>query len=115
MRGPELGVKPGKVFWEKPVLGHGEEDPGLAHHHHEHHGAETGEGPQLDERPEPAETFSRTIDGQGNGGGNGQFLKRDDAGEDEGDEDVEDGAEQKGTKNPEGHVALGVFGLLGGC
>ena len=105
-------MKLGKAFWEKSILGHGEEDARLAHHHNEDHGAETGDGTQLDERSEPAEAFSRTIDGQGNGGGHGEFLEGDDSSEDEGDEDVEDGAEQKGTKNPEGHVALGVFALL---
>ena len=102
----------GKAFWKKSVLGHGEEDAWLTHHHNEDHGAETGDGTQLDERSEPTEAFSCTIDGQGDGGGDRQFLEGDDAGEDEGDEYVEDGAEQKGTKNPEGHVPLGVFALL---
>ena len=107
-------MKLGKAFWEKSILGHGEEDPRLAHHHNEDHGAQPGDGTQLDEGSEPTETFSRTIDGQSDGGGHGQFLEGDDAGEDEGDENVEDSAEQKGTKNSKGHVALGIFGLLGG-
>lgn len=105
-------MKLGKSFREKSVLGHREEDAGLTHHHDENHGAETGDGTQLDKRTEPTETFSRAIDGQGNGGGHGQFLEGDDSGEDERDEDVEDGAKQKGSKNPEGHVPLWVFGLL---
>ena len=84
----------------------------MAHHHNEDHRAKACNGTQLDKRSEPAEAFSRTIDGQGNGSGDGQFLERNDAGEDEGYEYVEDGTEQKGTKNPEGHVPLGVFALL---
>ncbi len=107
-------MKLGKAFWEKSILGHGEEDAWLTHHHDEDDGAETSDGTELDEGPEPTESFSRTIDGQGNRGGDGEFLEGDDAGEDEGDEDVEDGAEQKGTENSKGHVALGVFGFLGG-
>ena len=114
MRGPKFGVKLGKAFGEKSVLGHGEENTRLTHHHNENHRAETGDGPQLDEGSKPTETFSRTIDGQRDGSGYGQFLEGDDAGEDEGDEDVEDGAEQKGTENSKRHVALGVFGFLGG-
>jgi len=105
-------VKLGKAFWEKSILGHGEEDAWLTHHHYEDHGAQTGDGTQLDERSEPTEAFSRTIDGQGYGGWDGEFLEGDDAGEDEGHEYIEDGAEQKGTKNPEGHVPLGVFAFL---
>jgi len=105
-------VKLGKAFWKKSILSHGEENTRLTHHHHEDHGAEASDGTQLDERSEPTEAFSCTIDGQGHRGWDGEFLEWDDAGEDEGDEYVEDGAEQKGTKNPEGHVALRVFALL---
>lgn len=53
VRGSEFGMKLGKSFWEKSVLGHGEEDAGLTHHHDENHGAETGDCTQLDKRTEP--------------------------------------------------------------
>ena len=53
VRGSEFGMKLGKSFWEKSVLGHGEEDAGLTHHHDKNHGAETGDGTQLDKRTEP--------------------------------------------------------------
>ena len=112
VRGSEFGVKLGKSFWEKAVLGHGEEDARLPHHHDENHGAETCDGTQLDKWTEPTETFSRTIDGQGDGGWDGEFLEGDDSGEDERDENVEDGAEEKGSKNSKGHVPLWVFALL---
>ena len=112
MRGSEFGVKLGKSFWKKSVFSHGKKDARLAHHHDEHHGTETGDGTQLDKRTEPTETFSRAIDGQGNGGRYCEFLEGDDSGEDERDEDIEDGAEQKGAKNPKRHVTLWVFALL---
>ena len=63
MRSSEFGVKLGEAFWEKSVLGHGEEDTRLTHHHDEDHGAEAGDGAQLDEGSEPTEAFSCTIDG----------------------------------------------------
>jgi len=63
VRSSEFGVKLGKAFWKKSVFGHGEKDARLTHHHDEDHGAETGDGTQLDERSEPTEAFTCTIDG----------------------------------------------------
>jgi len=86
----------------------------LAHHHNQNDGAETGDGTHLNQRAKPTKSLPGTVDGQGDRGGYGKFLEGNNSGEDKGDEDVEDGADQQRAEDSFRHIALGVAGFLGG-
>ena len=108
MGGSKLGVKFGETLGQEAILGHGEKNPGLPHHHDQNDGAQAGNGPQLDQGAKPTKPLSGTVNGQSHRSRDGQLLKGDDSGKNEGDEDVENRANQEGAKDSFGHIALWV-------
>ena len=66
----ELRMDRGKHFRQEPVARHGEKDPRLAHEQDQNHRAQSPDGADLDERPEPRKARSRRVHGNGDGVGN---------------------------------------------
>ena len=76
-RGAEAGVDLGDDRRQQAVVRHGEEDPGLAQEHHQHHRAEAGDGAQLDDPGKPGHVDG--VDGDRDRIGNVELPVADDA------------------------------------
>ena len=103
----------GEPVGQQPVLGHGVEDPGLAHEHDQDDGAQARDGAQLDDGPQPEQPRAGGVHAHGHGIRHQELVVLDDAGQDQGHEDVEHRADRQGTQDADGHVLLRVLRLLG--
>ena len=108
----ELRVHLAERDRQKAVLGHREEDAGLAEHQDEDDRAQAEDGAELDERGEPGEAHG--VDALGDRLGDVELVVGDDAGEHVSHEDVEHRADGEGAEHADRHVALRVLGFLRG-
>src|SRR5580704_18719729 len=96
---------------DEAIPRHGEENAALAQKHDEHDGAEAENGSNFDQETAPCDAGS--IDADGDGISDVEGLVVDQSGKYDGDEDIEDGADDKRTENADGHVAPRILGFLG--
>ena len=112
MGGAELRVDPGRSRRQQSVLGHREEDTGLAHKLDQHDRHQADDGCDLDQGRQPEETHG--VDGHGHGRRDVEVGVAHDAGEDEREGDVDRRAGEEGPQDADGHVPLGILGFLRG-
>ena len=98
---------------QQTIARHGKEDSGLPEQHDKHGGAESAHCPEFDQQSAPA--MSGDVDPGSNRGTNVEHLVADQAGQNQGNDDVEDRADHERTDDADWHISTGVFRLLRGC
>ena len=97
---------------QQAVFGHGVEDARLAQHHDQDDRGQAGDGADFDNGPQPGHLGAEGINRHRDRVRDIQIGVFDDAGQHEGDDDIKHGADGQRSQDANGHVALGVLGLL---
>src|SRR5664280_33624 len=109
-RGAELGMDFTGPLPQETVVRHGVKDSRLAEEHDQHDGAESGECAGVDDVTAPH--LAGLADGERDGSTDVETIIVHDAGEQAGDEDVKDCADDQRAENADRHIALRILGFL---